>query len=260
MERSIVSKVVKRGLYTRIIGRRILEYPKIDSTMNVAVEAAQEHTVEGTVVLADEQTSGRGRFDRLWVSHPGNLLLSVVFYPSAQELPYISLIASLAIVRAIERETKLLPVIKWPNDVIVRGKKIAGVLVENTLDGNSIRHSVVGIGVNIAMDTQKVPTIAPIATSLELEVGGEVNSANILRSLLVELDALYLQIRQGQSPVGQWRQYLDTLGKRVEVGAGGSPLMGTAENVDEMGHLLLRLDDGDLINLSAGEITVLSTG
>jgi len=250
-----VATVLKERLYTRVVGRRILSYKELSSTMDLAAQEAREGTIEGTVVLATEQTMGRGRLQRTWVSRPGNLLLSIVFYPSLKELPYLSMLPSLAVVRAIVGETGLAPDIKWPNDILIMGKKVAGVLVENTLEGDAISYAIVGIGINIAMDTSEIPEIAPIATSLDLESGQNLDPAKILRRVLQELDTLYVAVSEGVSPVEEWRGHLGTLGKRVTIQWGNEVVSGLAEGVNDTGHLLLRRDDGGRVDLPGGEVT-----
>lgn len=250
-----MATVLKERLYTRVVGRRILSYKELSSTMDLAAQEAREGTIEGTVVLATEQTMGRGRLQRTWVSRPGNLLLSIVFYPSLKELPYLSMLPSLAVVRAIVGETGLAPDIKWPNDILIMGKKVAGVLVENTLEGDAISYAIVGIGINIAMDTSEIPEIAPIATSLDLESGQNLDPAKILRRVLQELDKLYVAVSEGVSPVEEWRGHLGTLGKRVTIQWGNEVVSGLAEGVNDTGHLLLRRDDGGRVDLPGGEVT-----
>ena len=253
---SVVSQVLRRGLYTRVVGRRIMVYPSLASTMDRAAEEARGGTSDGTVILTEQQTTGRGRFQRLWVSTPGNLLLSIVLYPSHKELPYLSIAASLAVVRTIESETNLRPSLKWPNDVLIGGKKVCGLLVENALEGQDVSYAVIGIGLNVALDPKESPEIAAIATGLNVEAGKTVDCALLLRRLLQELDNLYQNLREGLSLVGEWRGYLETLGKRVEVRWGHDIVAGYAEDVDEMGHLILRTDDGNRITLSAGEVSL----
>ena len=139
--------------------------------MDRAAEEAERGAADGTVVLCDRQTQGRGRFNRNWVSPAGNLILSVVLRPELEALPYVSVLAALAVARAVEKETNLDPVIKWPNDVLVRGRKLCGLLVENSLQGRKVRHSIVGIGLNVDLDPRETPEIADTATSLRIETG-----------------------------------------------------------------------------------------
>ena len=253
---NLVPQTLKRGLYTQIVGSRILHFKELTSTMDRAAEEADRGTPDGTVVLCDSQTSGRGRFNRVWVSPAGNLILSVVLRPTLKTLPFVSILAALAVAKTIEKETTLDPVIKWPNDVLVRGRKICGLLVENSLLGSQVRHSVVGIGLNVNLDPRETPDIAKIATSLRLETGREMDMSALLLRLLHELDDLYVALRNGQSPVPQWRRYLETIGKRVQVQWGRSLVTGRAEGVDHLGHLLLRRDNGALLTLNAGEVTL----
>ncbi len=257
---NLVPQTLKKGLYTQIVGSRILHFKELDSTMDTAAEEAERGTPDGTVVLCDRQTRGRGRFNRVWVSPAGNLILSVVLRPEMQALPFVSILAALAVARTIERETTLDPIIKWPNDVLVRGRKICGLLVENSLQGRNVRHSIVGIGLNVELDPTETPEIAAIATSLRLETGQDTDVSALLLRLLHELDDLYVALRNGESPVPKWKTYLETIGKRVEVQWGADVVTGMAEGVDDNGHLLLRRDNGALLTLSAGEVTLKTPG
>ena len=252
---NFVLQALKEGLYTRVVGRRILSYPRLSSTMDQAVQEARQGTQEGTVILATEQTAGRGRFQRSWVSRPGNLLLSIVFYPSLQALPFLSIIASLAIVRTIRMVTSLRPTIKWPNDILIHGKKVCGLLVENALEGDAVNYAVVGIGLNVALRTAKIPELTAIATSLNLETGQEVELGLLLRRLLHEMDDLYFALSGGESPIAEWRHHLETLGRQVTVQWRDDVVTGYAQDVDERGHLVLRQAGGTLVALAAGEVT-----
>ena len=197
---------LKKGLYTQIVGSRILHFKELDSTMDRAAEEAERGTPDGTVILCDQQTRGRGRFNRVWVSPAGNLILSVVLRPTLEALPFVSVLSGLAVARAIEMETTLDPVIKWPNDVLVRGRKICGLLVENSLQGRNVRHSIVGIGLNVELDPGDSPEIAQTATSLRLETGRATDLSALLLRLLHELDELYVALRNGQLPRPQVEQ------------------------------------------------------
>ena len=253
---NLVPQALKKGLYTQIVGSRILHFKELDSTMDRAAGEAERGTPDGTVVLCDSQTRGRGRFNRVWVSPAGNLILSVVLRPTLEALPFVSVLAALAVTRTIETETSLDPAIKWPNDVLIRGRKICGLLVENSLQGRNVRHSIVGIGLNVELDPGDSPEIAQTATSLRMETGRSTDVSALLLRLLHELDELYVALRNGQSPVPKWSSYLETVGKRVQVQWGEDVVTGTAEGVDELGHLLLRRENGALLTLTAGEVTL----
>ncbi len=257
---NLVPETLKKGLYTQVVGSRILHFKELSSTMDRAAEEAERGAADGTVVLCDRQTQGRGRFNRNWVSPAGNLILSVVLRPELEALPYVSVLAALAVARAVEKETNLDPVIKWPNDVLVRGRKLCGLLVENSLQGRKVRHSIVGIGLNVDLDPRETPEIADTATSLRIETGQATDVSALLLRLLHELDDIYVALRSGQSPIPEWSRYLETLGKRVQVQWGAELVTGTAEGVDDHGHLLLRRDNGVLLTLSAGEVTLKTPG
>jgi BirA family biotin operon repressor/biotin-[acetyl-CoA-carboxylase] ligase len=243
------------------VGQRILFFQEVTSTMDEAARLAtgahgHAPVPEGTVVVAETQSASRGRFQRHWVSQPGNLYLSVVFRPTLQTLPLLSILSGVAVARSIRKTTGLNPRIKWPNDVLLDGKKVAGILLESMLEGRSIRYAVVGIGINVGLDTDGIAEIASFATSLKAAAGREASREGLLRYLLQDLDTLYLQVAQGKSPLAEWRGLLDTLGRRVKVSWGDDTYLGRGEDVDALGNLQLRLDNGQLITLSSGEVTL----
>ena len=259
---NLVASTVRQGLYTHVVGRRILYYPELKSTMDEAARLAGEDSDEGTVVIAERQSAGRGRQGRSWVSEPGNLLFSVLFRPEMTQLPFISIIGGVAAARAVRKTTGLAPRIKWPNDLMLDGRKAAGILAESAIVGDSVCYAVLGIGINVALDASETEEIAPFATSVNAAAGREVDRESLLRQLLIELDDLYIRLGRGESPIAEWRDLLDTTGRRVTATPGNSPplqggeLGGVAEGVDDTGNLLLRLDDGRLITLTAGDVTL----
>ena len=273
MPRNIVSGMLREGLYTRIVGRRVLYFQSLTSTMDEATRQAEDDAMDGTVILAEQQTAGRGRFQKSWVSPAGNLYLSIVVRPSIQALPYLSIISGVAAARAIRKTTGIRPTIKWPNDVRIGGKKVCGILVENSIEGDSVRYSIVGFGVNVSFDPSTIPELANTATNLNVEAGVEVERQVLLRHLLQEMDSLYLPLRGGGTTpppkVGtltaernslerardEWRSLLETLGMQVEVRWQEEVYRGYAEDVDEFGNLVLRQGDGTLATLPAGEVT-----
>ena len=269
MSKNIVSGVLRDGLYTRVVGRRLVYLQTVSSTMDEAARLASEGAEDGTVVVADEQTRARGRFQRTWVTEKGNLYLSIVLRPSMDALQYLSIVSSLAVARAIKKATHLALTIKWPNDVRLRGKKVCGILVEDVITDGSLDYAVVGMGLNVALDPSGIEQLADIATGIDKETGKKIDRGVLLTHLLQEMDGLYLSLQRasgkkakvpdqssGADPiVKEWRGLLDTLGKRVDVRWGEAVLSGYAEDVDQVGDLLLRLDDGELMTLPAGEVT-----
>ena len=257
----LVSNAVRQGIYTHTIGRRILYYPELTSTMNQVAELAAGGADEGVVVIAERQTAGRGRQGRSWVSQPGNLLLSVLLRPQISQLPFISIIGGLATVIAIQKVTGLEPRIKWPNDVTLLGRKVAGILAESAVEGQSVCYAVLGIGLNVASDHADNPDIASIAISLETAASKPVPRPALLRQMLMELDGLYRLLPADDSdasysPIPQWSGLLETTGQRVVASFRDERMVGEATGVDETGNLILRLDTGKLITLTAGDVTL----
>ncbi|GAG02958.1 unnamed protein product, partial [marine sediment metagenome] len=164
--------LVEERLATHYVGRNLLYLTQTTSTQNVARAEAQRNAPEGTAVLAEEQTGGRGRLGRAWVSPAGkNLYLTLVMRPPARHLRVLSIVAPLAIAEALEGATGLTCRIKWPNDVLVGGRKIAGVLIETDLAGAAVKYALVGMGVNVNFDAAAESEIADIATSVRRELG-----------------------------------------------------------------------------------------
>ena len=247
---------LRRALSGQVVGGQIYYHALLVSTMDETRRLAGEGEPEGAVVFAEEQTAGRGRFNRAWVSPPGvNLSFSVLFRPDKQKLPYINMAAALAVCDAAADLAGLATTIKWPNDVRVDGKKLSGILVESDVIGNEIDHAVVGIGVNVNLDAERYPEIADIATSLMAECAREFDRSSALRLVLEHLDRYYAQIRSGKSLTTEWASKLDTLGKVVRVGWRDQVIEGTAETVDDQGNLILRKPDGSTVNVVAGEVT-----
>ena len=193
---------------------------------------------------------------RLWLSPQGNIALSISLYPDVSSLPYLIMLASLAAARSIEAVTGLKPQIKWPNDILINGKKVCGILTESELKGSRVAYAIIGIGINVGLRPSRAPDILAGATSLTGEAGREVLRVELVRHLLVELERLYLTLPDGESIYKAWRDRLVTLGKRVQVESGDGILEGIAESVDRNGALQLRQADGSLTGIVAGDVTL----
>jgi len=224
--------------------------------MEVARREAQRGAAEGTVIIADEQTVGKGRIKRTWLSPRGNIALSIILYPSVVYLTSLIMLASLAVVYSIESVTGLKPQLKWPNDVLIKGRKVCGILIENDVRGNRVDYAIIGIGINVNLRLADFPELSPIATSLSDELGRELPRLDLIRSLLVEVERLYLALPSGGAIYEQWRDRLVTLGRRVEVRWGKTMYEGIAESVARDGSLLLRRSDRSRIKIVAGDVTL----
>ncbi len=256
MENNLSPTSITSNLETHFVGQRVIYYPTLASTMEVAKREARQGAAEGTVVIAGEQTAGRGRKNRAWLSPRGSIALSIILYPGVVYLPYLIMLASLAVVHSIEAVTGLQPQVKWPNDVLVNGKKVSGILIESSLRGNIVDYAVIGIGVNVNLRLSGFPEILPAATSLSDELGRDISQLDLIRRLLVEIERLYLALPAGESIYQEWRHSLVTLGKKVQVRSGKTVYEGIAESVDRDGSLLLRHLDGSLTKIVAGDVTL----
>lgn len=207
------------------------------------------------MVITGEQTLGRGRLKRTWVSPAGNISLSLILHPPVRYLPYLVMVTSLAVMQSIEAVIGLKAQIKWPNDVLINGKKVCGILIENRMNGNKVDYVIIGIGVNVNLKVADYPEIASFATSLSDELGRPVSLLDMTRQLLVELEKLYLML-PSELIFQKWRDSLVTLGKRVRATWGDTVYEGMAESVAEDGSLLLRQPDGTLTRIVAGDVTL----
>ncbi|MGH9204525.1 MAG: biotin--[acetyl-CoA-carboxylase] ligase, partial [Vicinamibacterales bacterium] len=239
------------------IGRRLIYLTSTGSTMNVARWEAENGAEQGTVIVADEQTAGRGRFGRAWVSPPGaNLYLTLIVSPPVSRLRSLSIVTPLAVAEGIEQLTPLKARLKWPNDVLVSGRKISGILIESEVAGPTVRYALIGPGININFDVDESSEIAAIATSIKRELGHEVSREEVLAAFLNRFEALYEEAAGTTAVIDAWRSRLDTLGQEISVSFGGQVESGLAEDVDAEGNLILLRSDGSRIAIEAGEVTL----
>jgi len=255
-------------LRTDAVGRYVLHLPTVSSTMDAAREEAEGDAPHGMIVVADEQTRGQGRRGRRWVSPPGNLYVTIILRPDAPDAETLGIVAPLAVCEAVESATGLRCAIKWPNDVLVGERKVAGVLIDVHSSGERVDYALVGVGVNVHLDPAQHEEIRGIATSLAAEstVGAglcarpgtreETVRERLLATLMNRFEALYTAARRDDGAYQAWRSRLETLGRQVQVQFGDHVEEGVAEDVDSEGNLLLRREDGSVITLSAGDVTL----
>lgn len=248
------------GLKTECIGQKVLYYPRLVSTMDTAREQARQNAAEGTVIIAGEQTGGRGRLKRAWLSPQGNIALSIILRPDNAALPYLIMLAALAAARSIEATAGQKTQIKWPNDILIDGKKVCGILIENELKGSKAVFSVIGIGINVDLKVAEHSEIADTAASLKSGSEKDDLRVVIIRRLLTELDKLYLKLPDGRAIYEDWRDRLVTLGKKVKATWGVQIIEGTAEDAEESGALLIREADGTLTRVVSGDVTLRENG
>jgi BirA family biotin operon repressor/biotin-[acetyl-CoA-carboxylase] ligase len=260
---------VQAILTTHTFGRDLVHLPCTGSTNDMAKELAARGAPEGTVVVADEQTAGRGRMGRQWIAPPTTCILcSILFRP--QLLPTqtqrLTMLCGLAAADAVEEIAGLQARLKWPNDLIVESrvpnlesriwKKLAGVLTETAFKGDRVTFAVVGVGINVNVEAEMLSELDSNATSILAETGQPTDRAALLAALLAGVERRYEALKAGESPHEEWAARLATLGQQVQIVGSGETLVGVAESVDEDGALLLRTADGTLHRLLVGDVTL----
>ena len=257
---SMFSEQIRDGLTTRWLGRTIHCYDAVESTNLLAVELAQQGEPEGTVVLADQQLSGRGRGSRSWHSPAGvGIYCSIVLRPkiTVAKAPLITLMAGVSIAKAVARRTGLSPRVKWPNDVLINDKKVAGILLESRVSGGQIGYSVIGFGINVNNGSADLPEdIRVNASSLLIELKKPVDRSPLVIEIFSELERLYHRFQREDFPLilEQWRHYSSTLGQRVRIWQKDKATEGMAVDLTEDGGLLVELAGGQQIVVHAGDV------
>jgi len=248
----------------QVLGRDIRVFRETTSTSDVVEKLARDGVAEGVVVFAETQTAGRGRLGRTWVSPAGKgLWFSVLLRPALRppEATRLTIAAAVAVARAVRAQTGLAPEVKWPNDLLLRGRKLGGILTELSGEQDRIRHIVLGVGLDVNLTAADLPgELRRLATSLRLELGRPVPRAELAVAVLRELDAVYARvIGAAFAPLAEeWESLCTTLGRTIEVALGPRRVRGRAEALDADGALLLRTEHGHLERITGGDVTVLS--
>jgi BirA family biotin operon repressor/biotin-[acetyl-CoA-carboxylase] ligase len=245
---------------SQLIGREIQVFRETTSTSDVVEKLARDGVAEGAVVFAESQTRGRGRLGRRWLSPAGaGLWLSVLLRPTCRpnEMTRLTIAAAVAVARAVREQTGLDPEVKWPNDLLLRGRKFAGILTELSGEQDRVRHAVLGIGVDVNLTAANLPAdLRRQTTSLRLELGRPVLRAELAVALLRELDIVYGRLSAGQFEqlADEWESACTTLGREIEVAVGDRRLKGRAEALDQDGSLLLRTRYGRIERVTGGDV------
>jgi BirA family biotin operon repressor/biotin-[acetyl-CoA-carboxylase] ligase len=258
------AEVIRSGLATRFVGQTVYFWPVIGSTNDELKQLAEAGAPEGTLAIADEQRAGRGRLDRTWVAPAGSsLLMSLLFRPAflaPTQAQQLTMLCSLAAADAVAEVTGLQPGLKWPNDLLLNGKKLAGLLTELGFEGERLAWGIVGVGLNVNVDLSGWPGLADTAISLAMVLGQPVSRLRLLQSYLTGVEARYEALRAGHSPHREWAARLVTLGQPVTVNAPDGVYQGVAEDVDEAGALWLCQTDGRVVRILAGDVSLRESG
>jgi BirA family biotin operon repressor/biotin-[acetyl-CoA-carboxylase] ligase len=247
---------VRSGLKMELVGKNLFFYPSLESTNSKAYDMAKEGAEEGTVIIADGQTGGRGRLGRKWFSPPGlNLYTSIILKPDIppQEAQTLTLMAAVAVAEAVAAYSPLRPTVKWPNDILIDSRKVAGILTEINCETDRVNFIVLGIGVNLNMTPSN--ELRHTATSIMEKRGGEVPRAAFAQTLFSSVEKWYkVYLAEGSAPVlDAWRGYFNAEGKPVRV-KGFQNIEGICMGIDARGALLVRIASGRTERVLAGDV------
>jgi BirA family transcriptional regulator, biotin operon repressor / biotin---[acetyl-CoA-carboxylase] ligase len=253
---------IQAQLQTRVMGQPAIHlFQETDSTNLQAKILAGQGAAEGTVVVADTQSHGRGRRGRTWLSPPGrNIYTSLILRPPMApfQAPQITLMTAVAVTQSLNRTTGLDAKIKWPNDILIQGKKVAGILTEISTEMDVVDFVVVGLGINVNTRREEMlPEIQDIATSIHIEGCDNVSRPSLLCNLLKNFETCYDQLKEeGFGPImNQWRTMTDIIGQRVYVDVLDTRHIGTVEAVDDDGVLILKDDQAKNHRIFSGDVT-----
>jgi BirA family biotin operon repressor/biotin-[acetyl-CoA-carboxylase] ligase len=253
---------IKKNLKSKIFGKKIYSYRKVGSTNLLGFRLAETGSEEGTLIVADEQTKGKGRMERSWYSPPRlGLWMSLILRPRIPpfKAPGLSICAGLALTQTIKEMTGIEAKIKWPNDCLIDGKKVGGILLELSAELDRINFVIVGIGVNVNHSAKDFPrNLSQTATSMKIKLGKDISRLALLTSFLEKFERIYLDFKKkGLSAQREMiKSFSSLLGKKVAVKFGKEKIEGTAENIDENGSLVIKTKKGEKV-VRAGEVTVL---
>jgi BirA family biotin operon repressor/biotin-[acetyl-CoA-carboxylase] ligase len=246
---------IKAGLRTKVIGKDIKYFKETESTNIIAREIAAS-VDEGTIVIAESQTAGRGRLGRKWISPEGGIWLSIILKPRIEPVyaPRITLLAGVSVAKTMQG-FGLPAKIKWPNDILINGKKVCGILTEIGAEVDIIDYLVVGIGIDANVDTGTFPEeFRDNSTSLEKEMGYKINRVEFVQKLLEEFENIYTEFQKDGFPhiLEEWRKMSGTIGQWVKITAQARTIYGEAIGVDNEGALIVETSEGHLEKIVAG--------
>ncbi|RLC31866.1 MAG: biotin--[acetyl-CoA-carboxylase] ligase [Deltaproteobacteria bacterium] len=254
---------IREGLRTRVLGKRQIHYLReVDSTNLKAKLLAEKGASEGTVVVAEEQSAGRGRRGRRWFSSPGNgIYMSLILRPSISPIgaPRITLMTAVAVAEALLAEVDLDVRIKWPNDLLVRGRKLVGILTEINTEMDAVNYIVVGIGMNVNTPAEDFPEeIREIATSIFRETGKRFSRIRLVKACLEQFETYYEMFKENRFPaiIRRWKELARIVGQRITVDVLGKEYAGQVVEIDADGVLILRDDRGGIHRIISGDVTL----
>jgi len=262
MPKTLSFEKIQDGLKTKLFGKYLFFAREVSSTNDWAKELAELGAPEGTVAIAETQTAGRGRLGRKWHSPRGGLWFSVILKPNIKQSEAVHLVflTSLAVAETLREIYGLKAETKWPNDVLVDGCKVCGILSEMKTVGEEVEYVIIGIGVNVNLDVEKEfpKELWQRATSIQKALGKKISLEELFKALLEKMESLYqIFLKEGFTPIlEKWKGLASFLGCEVEVHGDGERLEGTALNIDDEGALILRLRDGSVRRVFVGDLSI----
>ncbi len=249
---------IKHNLKVKYLGKEIVYYDKVSSTMDAAWELGCNCAVEGTIVCAESQSKGRGRLGRKWISPKyKGIYFSVILRPgiSLTDAPCITLLTAVALVRQLKRSANLDISIKWPNDILSGGRKLAGILTELNAERDRVNFIVSGMGLNVNSVEKEIP---PEAVSLRILLGRKIDRVNFFKGILCEFEDVYREFKLNgpKKIISEWRAFSYIWGKRIKVSTSNRVIEGVALDLDSDGALLIRLDSGVVEKTVAGDVEI----
>jgi BirA family biotin operon repressor/biotin-[acetyl-CoA-carboxylase] ligase len=255
-------QTLRKGLKTRLFGNKIYTFDTIDSTNSCAKAVAGCGAQEGTIIISEEQTAGRGRLGRPWQANKNeNLMFSIVLRPNVapDALNLLPLFVGVAIAEAVERTTRLKVECKWPNDLLINKKKCAGILIEGSVKQNMVEYVVIGVGLNVNQQ-QFTGELEKKATSLRLEAAKEIDRPRLFREILLSLEGSYKSVSSTgfQSVVPMWLKRSSMINQPISVSQQGNVFSGIVTGLSNDGSLILQ-SNGTEKKLFAGDVTIVGT-
>jgi BirA family biotin operon repressor/biotin-[acetyl-CoA-carboxylase] ligase len=254
---------IEIGLGTAVVGRSVISFESVPSTIDVAGRLAAEGADEGTVVVAESQSGGRGRLGRKWSSPRGaGIWTSIILRPSIppHDAPKLTLLTAVAITTVLQKCYGIEARIKWPNDVVVARRKICGALTELVAEQDAVRYAIISFGLNVNQTKSRFPAeVADIATSMRIETGKRHDRPEVFRHILRELDKVYERFRQdsGAAILDRWRELSCTLGRKVAIRLRDESVEGIARDLADDGSLIIEMDNKTVRQISYGDVTIL---
>ena len=259
-DRLVAAEIIPK-LNTRIFGQKeIYHYDVIDSTNIRARELAEKGAAEGTLVIAESQTAGRGRRGRTWVSPQNDgIYLSLIAHPwlSPVEAPQLTLLTAVALANAIMNKTDLVIQIKWPNDLLIEGRKLSGILTELRTEGDRVAYVIIGIGINVNTTAGDLSVVTDQkVTSIAVETGAKASRLELLQAFLEEFEHQYTLLgTHGFGPIlERWKILSDIVGKMVRVDEAGWTLKGRVLDVEQTGVLVVKCESGEVKRIFSGDL------